>query len=253
MTLHGYNGFLMLKLGEMSEGEAFFYRRDRYEHVADLSTSIEGALFSEPNKSLLASIGESPSLLENLLTKKNVGQIHLLKEKHGAQQYICILNTHLFYKRHSSSIRLLQMTVLMNHLDSAIKSYGSDVSVIVAGDFNSLYGEPLLDYLRGELIHGDHPVWIGCLGSTEDTLTVELRCPLQLHNLSGHPAFTSYVPHCKATLDYIFAGGDFVREAFVPMPKASDIDVYTGVPCVVYPSDHLAVVLDVKWNCNEKE
>jgi len=249
MILHGYNGFLKTKLGEMSEGEALFYRNERYLHVADFSTSIEDALFSEENKSLLKSISCSPSLLEALLTKKNIGQIHLLKEIHGEGRYICVLNTHLFYKRHGSHIRLLQIAVLMNHMRNVLDSYEEDILVIVAGDFNALQGEPLLAYLAGARINEEHGVWRGCYPPLDESdFAIDLKCPVHLRSLSGFPEFTSYVPHCKATLDYIF-GDDRVikKEQFVPIPKASDIEVYTGVPCVVYPSDHFAVVLDLKW------
>lgn len=248
MTLHGYSGFLKLKLGEMSEGEALFYRKERYQHIADLSTSIEEALFKEANKPLLDSISCAPALLENLLTKKNIGQIHLLRESCGEGRYICVLNTHLFYKRYASHIRLLQVSILLNHLSDALRLYEENIPVIVAGDFNALQGEPLLDYLSGNHITGDHLQDFKMTSEPSGPLPIDLKCPLDLKSLSGNPAFTSYVPHCKATLDYIYGDGNFVKEGFVPMPKASDIDLYTGVPCIVYPSDHFAVVLDLKWN-----
>ena len=204
----------------------------------------------EVNKQLLESISCSPELLEALLTKKNIGQIHLLKEKHGAERYVCVLNTHLYYKRHASHIRLLQMAVLLNHLKGVLDSYEQDIPVIVCGDLNSLSGEPLLPFLGGTLITQDHSVWKHSHPAVvEEEFSIDLKCPIQLTSLSGFPQFTSYVPHCKATLDYIYGDGRFfTRETFVPIPEASDIDVYTGVPCVVYPSDHFAVILDLKWN-----
>jgi len=182
--------------------------------------------------------------------KKNIGQIHLLKETRGSGRYVCVLNTHLYYKRHASHIRLLQISALLNHLKGALDMYQEDIPVIVLGDFNSLQGEPLLPYLSGAEITQDDPVWKYCLPRvTEEDFTIHLKCPIELTSLSGFPEFTSYVPHCKATLDYIYGDTRYLtQERFVPIPKASEIDVYTGVPCIVYPSDHFAVVLDLKWN-----
>ena len=248
MSLNNYGGFLKLKGGEMSEGEAFFFRNDRYQHIEDISISVEDALLLQSNESLLEKMRCIPPLLENIQSKKAIGQIHILKEKHGEQRVLCVVNTHLYYKRYSVNVRLLQVVILLNYLSEILQSHvEKNISVIVSGDLNSLRGDPLLQYLLGEKIKEDHPVWSSCENPEENGLCMDLECPLQLNLLSGFPDFTTYVPHCKATLDYIFGDCTIEKNGFVPLPCASDIDIYTGLPCVVYPSDHLAVVLDLKW------
>lgn len=251
MSLHGYGGYLKLKLGEMSEGEAFFYRREKFDHIEDLSVSMSDALLMPCNAKLLEKLSDCQPFLENIKGKKAIGQIHLLREKEGSKRYLLVLNTHLYYKRFSMMVRLVQISILMNYISEVVKQHKEHVSVIVSGDLNTLRGEPLLDYLKGDAIEKNLKELSPYVKNpTEEGLMLKLdfTCPIRLNLLSGIPDFTSYVPHCKATLDYIFSDSSISMEQFIPLPLASEIDPYVGVPCIVYPSDHLAVVLDLKWN-----
>lgn len=250
LKLHGYEGFFDLKLGAMPEGEAFFYRTDRYSHVKDLTVSVRDAMYMDCNGDILAELANAPEILESIHKKTAIGQIHVLRETCGEKdrRQICVLNTHLYYKRFSQHVRILQMAILVNYLEAQLANMedGENTTVLVCGDLNSLRNDTLLKYLAGTIVDSNDSVWSG-LGASKELLNVALQAPRKLQNLSGCPSFTSFVPHCVETLDYIFGDENLKLSAFVPLPTAEELIPYTGIPSLESPSDHLALVLDLKW------
>ncbi|XP_066914284.1 2',5'-phosphodiesterase 12-like [Clytia hemisphaerica] len=244
MNLNGYQGLYFGKLGTMPEGEALFYRTDRYRHIKELSIPIREVLYLECNIEILSALSEVPELLEKFHKKTAVGQIHILEEIETKRQ-LCIFNTHLYYKRYYQHIRVMQIAVLMNYLSTKIDA--SKMSVIVNGDLNSLRNDDLLPYLSGTEIDSHSPLWHP-IRETNPDFTLSLKSPILLQNASGCPPYTSFVPHCMETLDYIFCDSDFEVTALLPMPEPEEFEPYVGLPCIGSPSDHLALVLDLKWN-----
>ena len=247
LSMTGYEGYLKLKIGEMPEGEALFYRKSRFSFVRDLSMSVREALYLDCNKDILIALEGIPDLLDSLCKKIAIGQIIVLRENSNDKRLLCILNTHLHYKPYAVCIRLLQISILLNYMHDALKELKEEVHIIVCGDLNTLKGEPLLDYLSGVGIKSSDSVWnVGEDGETG--LNINLTCPVVMKNMSGHPMFTVFVPHFKATVDYIFAEqSKLAVTSFLPVPDPSEIELFTAVPCIVYPSDHFAVVLDFIW------
>ena len=103
------------------------------------------------------------------------------------------------------------------------------------------------DFLAGTEIAPMNNVWDNV--KTIDPLfnVGSLKSPFKLNNASGCPPFTSFVPHCMETLDYIFCDDKFKMSGFVPLPAAEEILPYVGIPSIGSPSDHLALVLDLTW------
>jgi len=244
MELHGYSGSYFGKAGEMPEGEALFYRTERYQEIEQLSISIREALYFDCNSDILSALTEVPDILENFHKKAAIGQIHIFQEKENPCRQICILNTHLYYKRFSQHVRLMQMGILLNYLATKIDL--SNTSLIVNGDLNSLRDDDLLHFLSGDEMRASLAIW-QCIKDVNSSFSLSLQAPFKLMNASGCPPFTSYVPHCKETLDYIFCDESFEVLSFIPLPEAESMDPYVGLPCVESPSDHLALVIDLKW------
>ena len=142
----GYEGFLMVKLMGNREGEALFYRKERYTHITDLSISVKDALYSSSNDKLLFQLKKKPLLLNIIMGRKEVGLIQVFRDKYHEAKKICIVNTHLYWKHPSHHIRLLQAAILMNYVKHNINK---NVDVIFAGDLNSSPGDPAIRFLSG--------------------------------------------------------------------------------------------------------
>ncbi|KAK7113663.1 hypothetical protein V1264_012912 [Littorina saxatilis] len=49
-------------------------------------------------------------------------------------------------------------------------------------------------------------------------------------------------------LDYIFADSkNLAVKQVVPMPSHEEVTLHSGLPSVVFPSDHIAQVCDLTW------
>ena len=165
---------------------------------------------------------------------------------------MCVLNTHLYYKPYAAQIRLIQIAAIMNYVGVVLESFNEEITFIALGDFNTLKGEPVLDYLEGVEITNKHKVWD--IDEKFDPnaeikrLNISLKNPIAVKNITGFPEFTNFVPYFQNTLDYVFAEDnklEIIRS--LPLPERVEIESYTALPSIVAPSDHLALVVDMKW------
>jgi len=70
---------------------------------------------------------------------------------------------------------------------------------------------------------------------------------LRMSSACGTPDYTNYTPEFSACLDYIFYEQDkFEVEQIIPMPSKEELTLHTGLPSVVFPSDHISLCADLK-------
>lgn len=61
--------------------------------------------------------------------------------------------------------------------------------------------------------------------------------------------YTNYTAGFKAVLDYIFIDRErFSVRGVVPVPSVGEVSRHTALPSQYFPSDHVALVCDLKWN-----
>ena len=98
-------------------------------------------------------------------------------------------------------------------------------------------------------------------GSTESSETVSNKsalsggfCGLSVtHELSLGDAcsplpYTNFILSFKAVLDYIFVDRTQLSvERVVPLPSHEEVTENVALPSIEFPSDHLALVCDLKW------
>ena len=79
-----------------------------------------------------------------------------------------------------------------------------------------------------------------------------LKLPFPLFSAAGYPKYTNYVGGFKDLLDYIFVSeNDFSVVGVAPFPSESVLSEETALPSSCFPSDHLAVVVDLNWGTRE--
>ena len=77
---------------------------------------------------------------------------------------------------------------------------------------------------------------------------MELRHDFRFENVTGTERCTNYTSGFKAVLDYIFIDSDRLQaERVVPLPPLEEVSEFVALPSVYFPSDHLALVADLKW------
>lgn len=82
----------------------------------------------------------------------------------------------------------------------------------------------------------------------EQVQNVCIKHNTNLSSACGTPEYTNYTGTFSGCLDYIFYQTDYLTvEQVIPMPSEKELSVYTGLPSVVSPSDHIALCVDLKW------
>lgn len=227
------------------DGCATFFRRDMFVLREQRTVEYNG-IAHERTK-------ESRTL--NRCLKGNVGLILILDIVDGSGPLV-VANTHLYWDPELTDVKLFQVDVFMQELEMLMQSrrLGSDVPVIVAGDFNS---EPmssvyeLLSTGSCSMSKSDAP---------KDSYNVLSSCRLQ-HNLhmrssyslaGAEPAYTNYTHNFVGVLDYIWYGVDnVVPTGIMEIPdeellfgEEAESDAVDGIPNAQWSSDHVALVTE---------
>lgn len=92
-------------------------------------------------------------------------------------------------------------------------------------------------------------VLVYALGGEEQRIHgLELRHDFHLISACGYTDFTNYTAEFSGMLDYIFVDARRLSvKQVVPMPSKEEVSLHTGLPSVVFPSDHIAQICDLSW------
>ncbi|XP_069107504.1 2',5'-phosphodiesterase 12-like [Argopecten irradians] len=249
----GYTGFSQWKGPNAPEGEAIFFKSSKFSFVADHSILLSEQLKTNP---VYADIAEKISVDRELTTLMEghgaVLQVLVLKSIDDPDQVLCVANTHLYFHPDADRVRILQSVISMKHLEqvkSTYKEQGVDLALIFCGDFNSSPTSGVHHFVTQGVIPSDHPHW-DPPAKSEDAQHVSMECShsQSLFSACGYPKYTNYVGNFNSMLDYIFIDSNkFNVERVIPPPDHEEVILHTALPSVVFPSDHIAQICDIKF------
>lgn len=82
----------------------------------------------------------------------------------------------------------------------------------------------------------------------EEFCGLELKHDFRFQNVTGMEHCTNYTASFKAVLDYIIIDSDHLTvDRVVPLPSVDEVSEFVALPSAYFPSDHLALVADIKW------
>ncbi len=174
-----------------------------------------------------------------------------MKSKDQDNQGMILATTHLYFKPDADHIRLLQMALIMRELEELKQKcqaqFSLDFGLLLCGDFNSSPPFGVLEFMREKVIKSNHADWKSA--ENEHVLGLEIKHDFNMDSACGTPKYTNYTMEFKDCLDYIFYQKDCMQvTSVIPFPSEDDLAVYRGCPNVVFPSDHIACIADLKWN-----
>ena len=146
------------------------------------------------------------------------------------------------------------------------------ITTMLIGDLNSTPETAAIEYLLSGEITSAHEVWKTInnfkwgkrLGEQENDdktsgidVNISLNCEESiLPNLShhykfftaaGYPRFTNYTRDFKDLLDYIFVDDNVEIKRVFPFPDEVLLSSEVALPSKSFPSDHISVVVDLKF------
>ena len=75
-----------------------------------------------------------------------------------------------------------------------------------------------------------------------------LRQSIPLKSACATPKYTNFTAGFADCLDYIYyEAPNFEVTQIVPFPSLEELTQHPALPSIVFPSDHIALISDLKW------
>ncbi|XP_007908986.1 2',5'-phosphodiesterase 12 [Callorhinchus milii] len=245
MEAFGFRGVFRIKQ-KQHEGLATFYRTSRYQLLDQHDVIFSEALGSDSiHSDLLEKVSSNPILKEKVLHRSTVLQVCILQSVKNSKK-LCVANTHLYWHPKGGHIRLIQIATAFRCLQQITTEMYPDAALIFCGDFNSIPTTGLYDFITKGNISADHSDWAS--NGEEEECRMSLSHSFKLKSACGEPVYTNYVRGFQGCLDYIFIDKNtFEVDQVIPFPSHEEVTCHLALPSVSHPSDHIALVCNLKW------
>ncbi|XP_019156701.1 PREDICTED: carbon catabolite repressor protein 4 homolog 4 isoform X2 [Ipomoea nil] len=261
----GYSSIYVQRGGQKKDGCGIFYKPKSAELIIeekidynDLLNSIQDEAASLKKDVDLSASGnksdESTNDSEQKSTQTDCGdpndpRVRLKRDCVGIMaafklndpscHHIIVANTHIYWDPEWIDVKLAQAKYLLRRL-AEFKSrvsdqFGCSPSVLVAGDFNSVPGDQVYQYI----VSGTSP--LGPQPEISDEMPIPV-CSVYAYT-KGEPPFTNCTPGFTGTLDYVLfsPSGDIKPVSCLELPGPESSDVQGWLPNYYHPSDHLPI------------
>lgn len=248
------------------DGCALFWRRSKF-HLVE-SYSIE---FNElAQRQATQVLGLNPRTEEgiaflNRLSKDNVAQLVVLelaqptlasRTNREPINQVCIANTHLYSNKDFPDVKLWQAWQLLQELETFVMSRGTNLPLMICGDFNSTPDTAVYDLLARQTVHPGHPdVNVELPEGAPDVLpdAMNITHSFQLGSayqsiLGEEPKVTNYTSNFKGVLDYMWYSMPNLRPlAVAPIPDEQVLTRHgEALPSTEFSSDHIMLIADLQ-------
>ncbi|XP_072743590.1 2',5'-phosphodiesterase 12 [Anoplolepis gracilipes] len=243
-----YNGEFVTK-NEINEGLATFFDQERFEKVG-FKFSVMAQNIDLPGFAEVWSQINNCKTKERFLARNTTIQVTMLRSRENPNEILVVGNTHLYFKPDADHIRLLQGYYAITYINEMARNTqevnpSCNVRVILCGDFNSVPECGIYQLMTKLHVSRTCEDW---KSNVEEAVeNVSLTQDLLMSSACGTPTYTNYTPAFSACLDYIFyERHKFEVEQVIPMPSKEELTLHTGLPSVVFPSDHISLCADLK-------
>ena len=250
LGMFGFSGDFAKKGGQVDEGLATFYRSQKFKLISFQSIFLPEALNTDPRYNYIKDkVKDQEQLLASLTNRTTTVSISVLQTED--EKLIIVGNTHLYFSPNADHIRLIQVEMCRVELERVRQEVQDSfpektVTVILCGDFNSTPPFGVMEYMTGGVIGENHSDWRSQEG--EEVVGLALESEKRFISACGTPKYTNYTQGFKDCLDYIFIeDGMFDVEQVIPLPNEEELSQHIALPNIVFPSDHVAIVADLKW------
>ena len=253
MSANGMEGKFCVKGGQVAEGLATFWRKSKFSMECSRRVVLSESLENNPAMNdIKEKTSAKAELWESIVARPTALQIVTLRSAEDPGKVVILGTTHLYFKPDADHIRLIQVAICAKELEEEMSRVkGSDpeaeVGVFLSGDFNSTPPFGVLQFMRSRHIDSDHADWRSCPGEEVEGLRIEHRLG-HMDTACGTPKYTNFTTGFADCLDYIFYPTEvFSVKEVIPFPSEEELKMHTAIPNVVFPSDHIACVVDLKW------
>lgn len=270
MSEHGYEGVYKQKTRQSMglvgkvDGCALFWRRTKFVLVESYSIEFNELAQRQATQVLgLNPRSEEGIAFLNRLSKDNVAQLVVLelaqpsmRSSRDQVNQICVANTHLYSNKDFPDVKLWQTWQLLQELETFVLSRGTQLPLLICGDFNSTPDTAVYDLLSRQAVHPGHP---DVNVNTDDSIPNILPDAMNITHsfqmgssyqtvMGDEPKVTNFTTNFKGVLDYIWYSATNLRPlSAAPVP---DEAVLTrngeALPSTEFSSDHIMLISDMQ-------
>ncbi|XP_026738408.1 2',5'-phosphodiesterase 12-like [Trichoplusia ni] len=252
LASEGLSSSFYKKGKEVAEGLACFYRKDRFKCAGEEKIVLSEAVQTESClQPIWEKIKNNTPLITRLLDRSTVASATYLESIDNVNEVLIVGNTHLYFHPDADHIRLIQGGIVIYWLMDIRKKLASKypkkrISVILCGDFNSVPSCGIYQLYTTGKSPSDLPDWKSNIN--EAVFDLSLQQNISLGSACGTPPYTNFTAEFADCLDYIYYDKSNLEvEQVVPLPSVEELKLHTALPSVVFPSDHVALVSDLRY------
>ncbi|XP_030478968.2 carbon catabolite repressor protein 4 homolog 4 [Cannabis sativa] len=263
MEKNGYSSIYIQRSGQKRDGCGIFFKNDRAELILQENIDYNDLVNSIQNGSLLINEEQSdkkasdnrdsevtsgnsqdrgdPNDPRVRLKRDCVGIMAAFRLKRPHSPIVIVSSTHLYWDPAWADVKLAQAKYLVSRLAQfkalVSNKFNCSSSLFLAGDFNSIPGDKVYQYLNScNKFSSSETV-------QEDLENIPIRLCSVYNITKGEPKFTNCTPDFTDTLDYIFfSPSDNIKPvSLLELPESDSSDVVGGLPNSNHPSDHLPI------------
>ena len=247
------------------DGCALFWRRTKF-HLIE-SYSIEFNELAQRQVTTVMGLNprsEEGATILNKLSKDNVAQLVVLelaqqsiasRTNRDPINQVCVANTHLYSNKDSPDVKLWQTLHLLQELETFVMARGTNLPLMICGDFNSTPESAVYDLLSRQQVHPGHPD-VNLVDENGPNVLPDIMNITHSHVLGSvylsvlgeEPKFTNYTMLFKGCLDYMWYSTQNLRPlSAAPIPDESALTRHgDALPSTQYSSDHVMQISDMQ-------
>lgn len=249
------------------DGCALFWRRSKFHLVESYSIEFNELAQRQATQVLgMNSRSEEGIAYLNRLCKDNVAQLVVLelaqpsmstRSNRDPINQVCIANTHLYSNKDFPDVKLWQSWQLLQELETFVLSRGTNLPLMICGDFNSTPDTSVYDLMSRQAVHPAHPDVNMNNGDDSspnilpDAMSISHSFQLgSVYNtvLGEEPKATNYTAQFKGVLDYMWYSASNLRPlSCAPIPP-EEVLTKCGIalPSTQFSSDHIMLISDMQ-------
>lgn len=249
------------------DGCALFWRRSKFHLVESYSIEFNELAQRQATQVLgMNARSEEGIAYLNRLCKDNVAQLVVLelaqpsmstRSNRDPINQVCIANTHLYSNKDFPDVKLWQSWQLLQELETFVLSRGTNLPLMICGDFNSTPDTSVYDLMSRQAVHPAHPDVNMNNGDDSspnilpDALSISHSFQLgSVYNtvLGEEPKATNYTAQFKGVLDYMWYSASNLRPlSCAPIPP-EEVLTKCGIalPSTQFSSDHIMLISDMQ-------
>lgn len=242
--------------GKKVDGCAIFYKTSKFSLVDKVTIDYSSVLLNNER------FKKTEDVFSRFTNKDNVAVICYL-EHQDTKNRVIVVNTHLHWDPAFNDVKTLQVAVLLEELQNLCKKYSRNsggnlrdflnVPIIICGDFNSQIHSAVYRLLSNGTC-SDHPDFRGVdYGKyTAEGFTQPFQFKSAYSEIGELP-FTNFTPSFTEVIDYIWYN-TLGLEVKGMLGKIKDdyLTDLVGFPDQNHPSDHIALITELKFKNDSK-